>query len=163
MACPRPRLLIRHQRHRRNFARAMATLAVILQNRQHIFIERRRKSFVRRTLEPLCQAATRGQEHRPWRRESPVYSRAQKLQGQRPSLPRRYRFIGRPLVAEKTMIRRSENFDVHINLVLPRPERRQRPCRCSAVMFLSSPPQINSAGPCSFAARSSSPGAMPPP
>ena len=41
---PRPgtRLLVGHERHGRNFACPMATLAMILQDRQHIFVESRR-------------------------------------------------------------------------------------------------------------------------
>ena len=40
---PRTRLLVGHEWHRRNFSRPMATLTMILQDRNHIFIERRRR------------------------------------------------------------------------------------------------------------------------
>src|ERR1700691_5433475 len=40
---PGPRLLVSHQRHRRSFSTPMATLAFILQDRNHTLIKGRRK------------------------------------------------------------------------------------------------------------------------
>ena len=40
--CPAPRLLVVHQRHGRNLARAVAPLAVLLQNGKHVAIKGRR-------------------------------------------------------------------------------------------------------------------------
>lgn len=45
---PWPGLFVRHKRHRSNFARAMAHLAMPLQNREHVFVKRRTSSRCRR-------------------------------------------------------------------------------------------------------------------
>ena len=73
---PRPRLLVGHQRHRRNFARPMATLAVILQDGQHIFIEGRRRSSRTGPASRHLPGGGHEQEQHPPRRGRQISSRA---------------------------------------------------------------------------------------
>jgi hypothetical protein len=53
LARPRPRLLVSHQRHRRSFPTPVATLAFVLQDRNHVFIEGRRRNRLRCLLVSL--------------------------------------------------------------------------------------------------------------
>ena len=60
-ARPRPRLLVGQERHRRDFARPMAGLTVLLQHRQHVLVERgaRRQRRRRRCRQAAWSAVPR--------------------------------------------------------------------------------------------------------
>ena len=59
------------------------------------------------------------------RKPSRVSSRAQKLQGQSPCLPRGVRLVRRPLVTKKSMVGTGE-LNIHINLLLLHSKHRSR-------------------------------------